>query len=96
MSYSFVARGANKAAAKAAVAAELAKVIDTQKVHERDRAAAQANADAMIDLLADDDTQDVVVSCHGSVSWKGLAEDVATVPLTGAAAGANAYYAPRA
>lgn len=71
MSYSFNVRGANKAAAKEAVAMKFAEVVAGQLVHEKDQAAVLSNAGAAIDLLADDDTKDVSVSCNGYVSWPG-------------------------
>lgn len=75
MSYSFAIDADNKADAKTAVAAELAKVVETQPIHERDRAQAQAAADAFIDLLPDSDSQGVHVSVHGSLGWTGPQED---------------------
>lgn len=94
MSYSFNIRAATKAEAKAAVEAKFDEVIAGQPVHVRDRAAALANANAVIDLLADDDTQDVGVTCSGYVSWSG-AEPPETVPLTSASASASAGYLRR-
>lgn len=76
MSYSFNVKAADKAAAKEAVAAKFdSDVIANQAVHARDRAAVLANANTVIDLLADDDTKDVSVSCSGSVSWGSAAGD---------------------
>jgi len=69
MSYSFNVRGANKAEAKAAVAAKFAEIVQQQPIHARDAAAVQANADNAIDLLNDDDTRDISVSVNGSLSW---------------------------
>lgn len=72
MSYSFTIRAADKAAAKAAVAAKFDEVNASQKCHERDRQQALAAADAFIDLVADDGTQDIVVNMAGylSGSWE--------------------------
>jgi hypothetical protein len=67
MSYSFSAKGANKAEASAKVAEELAKVVLAQPVHAADQVQAQAATDAFINLLADDEAQDVVVSVNGSL-----------------------------
>jgi hypothetical protein len=76
MSYSFSVKAKSKAAAKDAVAAKFDEVTAAQPVHVRDRTAVLSNADAVIDLLADDDTKDVTVSCNGYVSWpSGNAED---------------------
>ncbi len=70
MSYSFSVRAASKAEAKDKVDAELAKVVESQAIHVRDRAQAQAVAEAFIDLLDDDETRDIDVNMHGSVSWR--------------------------
>jgi len=88
VSYSFAARGKDKAEAKAAVAAELDKVVQAQPIHEKDRAAAQANADALVDLLPDDESRDISVSVWGSVS--AVDEIVSTIT-----AGATASLAER-
>jgi DNA polymerase/3'-5' exonuclease PolX len=76
MSYSFSVKAANKELAKQAVAAEFEKIIGYQPVHTRDCAAVLANANAVIDLLGDDETKDVAVSCNGYLSWAtGTAEE---------------------
>lgn len=67
MSYSFYVRAANKAEAKEKVAAELAKVVAAQPIHEIDRAQAQAAADAFVDLLDSKDTREISMSVNGSV-----------------------------
>lgn len=69
MSYSFGVKAPSKAEAKEAVAAKFDEIVGQQPVHARDRAAVLANATAVIDLLADDDTKDVSVLCNGYVSW---------------------------
>jgi hypothetical protein len=71
MSYSFQVKGADKAAAIKAVSDELGKVVADQPVHAKDQTQAQAAAEAMIGVLADDATKDVHVSMSGSVSWHG-------------------------
>ncbi|UIF87971.1 hypothetical protein [Cupriavidus sp. UYPR2.512] len=68
MSYSFRVLAAGKDEAKAAVEVEFDKVVGSQPVHARDRAAVLANANAVIDLLDDDDAKDVSVTCGGYVS----------------------------
>lgn len=94
MSYSFQVKAADKASAKAAVEAKFDEVISTQPVHARDRAVVLANANAIVDLLADDDSKDVLVSCNGYVSWpSGAVEDA---QLNSAAVSASAGYAARA
>lgn len=70
MSYSFNVKAANKVDAKTAVAAEFDKVvIAIQPVHAHDRAAALANANAAIDLLAEKEGKDISVSVNGFLSW---------------------------
>lgn len=73
MSYSFTVRAASKALAKQAVAAKLAEVAHQQACHERDKAQAQAAADAFVDLLSDQPGKDVVVNMSGYLSgvWQG-------------------------
>lgn len=94
MSYLFNVKAASKAAAKDAVAVEFDKVVAAQPIHARDRAAMLANASTVIDLLADDDTKDVSVSCSGSVSWTGTG-DAAVDPLSAASVSSNAYHSTR-
>lgn len=94
MSYSFNVRAANKADAIAAVEVEFDKVVAGQPVHARDRAAVLANVNAVIDLLADDDTKDISVTCGGYVSWQS-AEPPEQVPLTSASISASAGYLSR-
>lgn len=89
MSYSFSVKAAGKALAKAAVARELDKVVETQPVHAVDRQNAGAAADAFIDTLVDDPTMDIVVNMHGSVSWRAEGQ------FTAANVGVTAYLAPR-
>jgi hypothetical protein len=71
MSYSFNIKAISKAAAMAAVASKVDEIVATQPIHARDRPAILANANSIIDLLADDDTKDVSVSCNGYVTWNG-------------------------
>jgi len=73
MSYSFGFKAANKADAKAKIAAELDKVVAMQGVHSKDRVQAEAAGTAFVDLLDDDDSKDVSVSMSGSLSgnWSG-------------------------
>ena len=76
MSYSFQVKAPTKVAAKEAVAAEFEKIVGYQPMHVRDRDAVVANASAVIDLLADDESKDVGVSCNGYLSWStGTVED---------------------
>ncbi|MBB2915875.1 hypothetical protein [Cupriavidus alkaliphilus] len=94
MSYSFNVRAANKDEAKTAVEVEFEKVVAGQPVHARDRAAVLANAYAAIDLLGDDDSKDIGVTCAGYVSWQS-AEPPESVPLTSASISASAGYVSR-
>lgn len=90
MSYSFSIRVATKTEAKQALAARFdADVVAHQLVHKRDRDQALAAAGAFIDLLDDDDTKDVVVSMHGSLSWADGER------ITGASVGVSAGLAVR-
>lgn len=98
MSYSFDFTVATKELAKTRVATELDKVLGAQPVHARDRAGAFAAAVAFIDLLADDDSQDVRVNVHGSVTWPYDAKDplgTKNPMLTSAAVGVSAWNVPR-
>lgn len=71
MSYSFGVKASTKGDAKAAVLAKFDEIVGQQPIHARDSAAVLANAGLVIDLLADDDTKDIAVSCNGYVSWNG-------------------------
>ncbi len=96
MSYSFQTRSANKEAAKAAVAAEFAKVVSQQLHHAQDHYAALVTADSLIDLVGEDDTKDIVVNCNGSVGWNfTTSEDPANVPLTNASITCSVYFVAR-
>lgn len=68
MSYSFNVTGADKTDAVAKASAELDKVVESQPVHEGDRAAAQAAVEAFVGLVKDPgEAQAVYVSVNGSV-----------------------------
>jgi hypothetical protein len=97
MSYSFQIKEATKAAAKHAVTVKVFDIAATQPIHQRDRDAIEANAHAVIDLLADDDTKDVAVSCNGYLSWNGAGGsfDPATAPVCNAAISCTASHAGR-
>jgi diadenosine tetraphosphatase ApaH/serine/threonine PP2A family protein phosphatase len=95
MSYSFSVKAASKAGAKAAVAKYFdEQVIANQPVHARDRAAVLANAGAVIDLLADDETKDIQCSGNGYVSCPNTG-DPNEVPLASASITASAGYVNR-
>lgn len=81
MSYSFNVQAASKAAAKEAVATKFDEVIASQPIHARDKAAALANANAVIDLLADDDARNISVSVNGYVGWQEALRDDGSNPL---------------
>lgn len=67
MSYSFGIRAASKEAAIAAVHEEINKVVVNQPVHQLDSVSAKEAAAAFVELLAADETRDVVVNVTGSV-----------------------------
>ncbi|WP_296741484.1 hypothetical protein [Mesorhizobium sp.] len=92
MSYSFNVQAASKAAAKAAVAAKFDEVIATQPIHARDKTAALANANAVIDLLMDDDTREISVSVNGYVGWQENLREDASNPLRVASVSTTAGY----
>ena len=81
MSYSFIVRAKDKVEARAMVAAEFEKVVQSQPIHAADRAQALAAVGAFLDLLVDDDSMNVQVNVHGSVSW--LFEQPATLISAG-------------
>lgn len=96
MSYSLSVKAADKAAAKEAVAAKFDEmVVAQQPIHARDRAAVLATAGAMIDLLADDDTKDVSVSCNGHLSWGSIHADAGLEVIHTASVACSASYTPR-
>lgn len=95
MSYSFLAQASTKAAAKEAVAAKFDEVVGSQPIHARDKAAALANANAIIDLLMDDGTRDIAVSVNGYVSWIDVLREDASNSLSGVSVSANAAYVAR-
>lgn len=91
MSYSFTVKAATKAEAKAAVEKAYDEMVVGQPIHARDKAAAMANAAAVIDLLIEDPAKHISVSMNGYVSWRGVPEqDVAENELTGASVSASA------
>lgn len=101
MSYSFHVKAPNKEAAKIAVLEKFDEIVEQQPVHKRDRKAILVNAGAVIDLLADDDTKDVSVSCNGYVSWyagdsaPGATGHLETAPLHTVSVACSASHADR-
>lgn len=72
MSYSFHVSAATKAEAKQKMAAEFDNVVSSQPNHKADRDAAQAAANAFVDVIAEPHEGDMVnVSVSGSLSWTG-------------------------
>ena len=69
MSYSFSVKAATKEAAKKAAEEAYDAMVVQQPIHARDKAAAMANAAAVIDLLVEDAELHVSVSLNGYVSW---------------------------
>lgn len=93
MSYSFGVRAATKEAVKTALRAKFAEIVAGQPCHQHDQAQALAAADAQVDLLATDDTKDVVISMNGSLMGHWSGSDVTRIE--GAAVSINAYLAQR-
>ncbi|CAL77434.1 hypothetical protein BRADO3657 [Bradyrhizobium sp. ORS 278] len=96
MSYSFNIRATSKVSAKSAVAAAFDNVVVSQPIHARDKAAALANASAVIDLLADDAPEGhlIAVSCNGYVGWREVLLADGSNPLNAASVSAQASYMP--
>lgn len=94
MSYSFQVKAPTKTAAKEAVAAKFDEVVAQQPIHARDRVVVIANASCVIDLLADNDSKDIIVSCNGAVGWS--SSTVEDAQLSSVSVGAYAAYADRA
>ena len=92
MSYSFSVQASSKAAAKDEIAAKFDEVISAQPIHARDKAAALANASAVIDLLMDDDTRDISVSVNGYVGWEENLREDGSNPLRSASVSAGASF----
>lgn len=90
MSYSIQFNAPTKAEAKARFAAEFDAVVAQQPVHAADRSAAIANLNAAVDLLSEDDTQQIRVNAHGSLSYLHNPEQI-----TGACVSANAWLMPK-
>ncbi len=77
MSYSIHAGGATKILAMLALANKLDEIIASQPVHAKDKDAILANANAVVNLLNDEEQGDkhVAISCNGYVSWVGQVTD---------------------
>ena len=71
MSFSFQTTHADKESAKAAVAAEMDKVVASQESHAAERDSVIAHASNLIDAIHQGEGQDIVVNVSGSVSWLG-------------------------
>lgn len=96
MFYSFSVKADTKEAAKAAVSEAFDKVVESQPIHARDKAAAVANASAAIDLLSDEahDGKAISVSVNGYVSWIETLRADSSNPLTTASISASASFVP--
>ncbi len=76
MSYSIGVRAATKSLALTALAAKFDEtVVAHQAVHEKDRSAALAAAEGMVNVLPEDESKDVSISINGYLSWSGLPAD---------------------
>lgn len=90
MSYSFTITAATKALAAEKAAMEFDQIVSVQPNHAKDREHALANLLSVLELMADDDTQDVRVSCSGSLMWISDADQI-----TGGNINASAWYVPK-
>lgn len=79
MSYSFNIRAATKAQALTDVALKFDEIVAMQACHARDKGAALAAASAMVGLLDDDESRDVVVGMSGYLSGQWVGHDVASI-----------------
>lgn len=79
MSYSFNIRAATKAQALTDVTLKFDEVVAMQACHARDKGAALAAASAMVGLLDDDESRDVVVGMSGYLSGQWVGHDVASI-----------------
>ena len=71
MRFSFNVRGATVALALAAVAAEMAKVVEAQPIHKHAAEPVQKTAELYAGLLPEDAERDVVISGNGWLGWNG-------------------------
>lgn len=93
MSYSFTVKAATKQLAKVEVALQFEKAVAAQACHERDRLQALAAANAYVDLLAEDDSRDVVVAMSGGLTGQWQGSDVTRIE--GASLSVSAYLTVR-
>ena len=70
MSYSFSGRVANRTLAREAIKVEWDKVVEHQPIHAKDRPAAEAMANAFLDLM-DEEREDhaLAYGCNGGVGY---------------------------
>jgi hypothetical protein len=93
MSYSFQFRAANKVEALQRARGEFDAIVEFQPAHQQDRAIALATVANFLAALSDDDSKDIQVNVHGSVSWEWVPEEVASkVPLTHASVGVSVHH----
>lgn len=95
MSYSFGITAATKEEAKQRVAEEFEKTIAMFPIHARDKTAVLANAAAIIDQLADDDTRDITVTVSGYLSWSVHCDNVEDAAVQSGGIAAYAAYIDR-
>ena len=91
MSYSFSVTASTKHEVKAKAKTEFDSIVANQPSHEKDRVYALASILSALEILADDDTKDIRVDCHGSLSWVNDAENI-----TGVTLGVGAYHVTKA
>ena len=91
MSYSFNVRAADKAAARAAITAELDKVVEQQPIHSADRAQAEVNANGALDVIPEPgDGEEISVAVNGYVQWRGVLNGEPPALITAATINASA------
>jgi hypothetical protein len=93
MSYSFSVKSATKDGAYNAAVQKVEETVAQQQSHGRDKDQILANLKAVVSLLDDDETKDVVISCNGYISSHGRLD---TDPLCSAAISCSAGLVPRA
>ena len=80
MSYSFNVRARTTEEAETKIRAELAKVAQSQPIHEHDAEAAADVAVNYLSLLALEPSMDVTASVAGYLSWSG-ADNITTASI---------------
>lgn len=96
MSYSFTFRATTKHEARTHAREEFAKIVEFQPVHIQDQELALTALELYLGVLTEDDSRDIQVAMHGSISYEWAAELVpAEVPLVAAAVSVSAHFVPK-